>query len=180
MAASTDSEHWCVGLQAKKRLIFTFTTSLVVLLSSVTIPVNNALENQTFENTAVVETASNLVLTPDAESVAVAETNAKRTKSSVEQYVRHYFKNDPILAEVAKCESWFRQFDKDGKVIRGIQVREDVGVMQINETYHKVTAEKLGFDIYSLDGNLSYAKYLYERQGTQPWSASERCWSKSV
>lgn len=97
---------------------------------------------------------------------------------SVEQYVRNYFKETPILAKIAECESRFRQFDSNGDVFHGTIVHEDIGVMQINEIYHKVAAEKSGFDIYALDGNLAYAKHIYDKQGTQPWSASKACWNK--
>ncbi len=97
---------------------------------------------------------------------------------SVESYVRNYFAETPIMAKVAGCESRFRQFYSDGSIFRGEIVREDIGVMQINETYHKATAEKLGYDIYTLDGNLAYAKYLYDKEGTGPWSASKACWNK--
>ena len=34
----------------------------------------------------------------------------------------------------------------------------DVGVMQINEDYHLDTAQSLGMNIYSIDGNLAYAR----------------------
>ena len=95
---------------------------------------------------------------------------------TVEEYVREYFEEDPVLAEVARCESKFRHFGKNGDIIRGEINSKDVGVMQINEHYHKDTALKLGLNIYSLDGNLAYAQYLYDREGTQPWMSSSKCW----
>jgi hypothetical protein len=123
-------------------------------------------------STAIVEAASSAVLADSAPS------NVSAKISTVETYVRSYFKSMPILAEVARCESQFRQFNKDGEVLRGREVRQDVGVMQVNEFFHKDTAEKLGYDIYTLDGNLGYAKWLYQHQGTQPWQASAPCWDK--
>lgn len=98
---------------------------------------------------------------------------------TLENYVRVYFKDAPILAEIAKCESRFRHVGRDGKVIRGEAAPEDVGVMQINEFYHEDTAEILGFDLHALDGNLAYAKWLYAKEGTTPWLASGKCWQKS-
>lgn len=118
--------------------------------------------------------------TPTVEAASVTKIPTEVTAkpiASVEQYVHTYFSDTPILAKVAKCESRFRQYDSKGNAMRGM-VKEDVGVMQINEYYHKDTAEKLGLDIYTLDGNIAYAKYLYEKEGTAPWSASELCWSK--
>lgn len=95
---------------------------------------------------------------------------------TLEGYVREYFEDTPILAEVAKCESRFRHQNRDGSVFRGEVNRLDVGVMQINEYYHLNRAEKNGFDIYSLDGNLGYARWLYEKYATDPWVHSSRCW----
>ena len=55
-----------------------------------------------------------------------------------------------------------------------------MGVMQINERYHLLTAEKLGYNIHTLEGNVGYAKYLYEKFGSDPWSASSKCWKGKV
>lgn len=97
-------------------------------------------------------------------------------KYSVEQKVTVYFADIPVMKEVARCESHFRQTTLDGSVLRGEAVKQDVGVMQINERYHGKSAEELGLDIYTLEGNLMYARHLYDRQGTAPWSASAKCW----
>lgn len=100
---------------------------------------------------------------------------------STENFVKEYFKDTPILAEIARCESGFRQFDKNGNVLRGIKNNKDVGVMQINEYYHAATAEKLGYDLHDIEDNMRFAKeYLYDKQGSRPWLASSPCWSKSA
>jgi len=101
-------------------------------------------------------------------------------RAALEKYLREHFADTPILVEIARCESTFRQFDKDGKVIRGRVNSADVGVMQINEKYHLETAIKLGIDIHTVDGNIAYAKYLYSKYGAQPWSASSPCWGNSI
>jgi len=95
---------------------------------------------------------------------------------SLEAYVRDYFRNTPILAEIARCESQFRQFGKNGDVIRGKVNSGDIGVMQINKYYHEEDAVKQGFDIYSVDGNLGFAKALYQKYGVDPWGSSSKCW----
>jgi hypothetical protein len=82
------------------------------------------------------------------------------------------------MIQIARCESTFRQLDADGEVHRGKVVPQDVGVMQINETYHLATAEKENYNIYTLEGNTAYARDLYERQGTTPWNSSKACWGK--
>lgn len=126
------------------------------------------------ENAPIVEAASITVAT----AVPIADIQAipKEPIVSVEQYVKTYFAKNPILAEIAKCESRYRQYTTHGEVLRGRAVKQDVGVMQINETYHLETSEKLGYNIYTLDGNLAYGLYLYEKQGVQPWRSSDACW----
>jgi hypothetical protein len=108
-----------------------------------------------------------------------AEDYAPITDSKqVKRFVTDYFKDIPILAEIAACESHYRQFDSNGKVLRGQKNQYDVGVMQINELYHLEASEKLDVDIYTLDGNVAYARYLYEKQGAKPWMSSSACWAK--
>jgi len=109
-----------------------------------------------------------------------ADTTATFVESpTVEEYVRLYFSDSPIMAEVAACESRFRHFDSWGDILRGEENPFDVGVMQINEHYHLQQAIDLGYNLYTLDGNLSYARYLYEKEGTDPWEASAPCWTGS-
>jgi hypothetical protein len=100
------------------------------------------------------------------------------TSISVEAYVRDYFRDAPLLAEIAKCESTFRQFDSKGNVLKGEVNDDDIGVMQINTFYHLESAKKNGFDIYTIDGNLGYAKWLYGKYGDAPWVHSSPCWKK--
>jgi len=98
---------------------------------------------------------------------------------TVEQYVRSYFADEPILAEIASCESQFRQYGKDGQVVRNPN-SSAVGVFQIMSSIHSSFAdEKLGLDISTLQGNVAYARYLYDKEGTKPWNSSKACWSKS-
>ena len=81
-----------------------------------------------------------------------------------------------VLVDVARCESGFRQYDKDGYVLRGTVNQKDVGLFQINEKYWLDASLKLGYDIYSIDGNIEMAKYIFDTQGIEAWSASEPCW----
>ncbi len=98
---------------------------------------------------------------------------------TLEDHVRETFKDTPVLAEVARCESRFRQFGTDGTVLKGEVNPHDIGVMQINYKYHGEEAEKLGLDLYTVDGNMAFAKVLYDKYGTRPWKASKPCWGKS-
>lgn len=97
-----------------------------------------------------------------------------------ESIVRSYFRDIPIMAEIARCESTFRHTLPDGSVLKGRVDSDDTGVMQINRRYHGETAARLKLNIEDLYHNMAYARHLYETQGTQPWSASAPCWNKSV
>lgn len=112
--------------------------------------------------------------------VVASATKIADQPLTLEQYVREYFKEDPIMAEIAKCESRFRHIGRNGKVIRGVLTQEDVGVMQINEYFHDDRAKRLGIDLHTLDGNLAYAKWLYGKEGAVPWYSSSKCWEKSA
>lgn len=98
----------------------------------------------------------------------------------VESAVREYFAETPIMIPIAKCESKFRQYASSGNPLYGGAGGKMVGVFQIHSDVHAVFARGKGMDIETLDGNMAYAKYLYEREGTQPWISSFPCWGKEV
>ena len=99
---------------------------------------------------------------------------------ATEAAVREYFADIPVMIAVARCESTFRHTLEDGSVLRGVVDNRDTGVMQINLGYHEATATKLGLDVENIFDNMEYARYLYERQGVQPWSASRPCWGNTL
>lgn len=105
-----------------------------------------------------------------------AEEKTEKEPKDEELVAKDYFSDIPVLVEVARCESTFRHTDKNGRPLRGVENSQDVGIMQINERFHLERAEKLGIDIYSLEGNLEYARYLYQKEGVAPWKASQKCW----
>lgn len=123
--------------------------------------------------------AFSAALMPSTGTIAQNVQQPMPQAQTIEQYVSTYFADEPIMIAIARCESRFRQYNTDGSVLRGEQNGKDVGVMQINEYYHSAVADKLGLDLYTLQGNTAYAHYLYSKQGTSPWSASEPCWGKS-
>lgn len=98
---------------------------------------------------------------------------------NVEYEVRNFFKDRSILIRIAWCESRFKHYDSNGGLLRGHRNKNDVGVMQINEFYHADNALHMGYDLYTPQGNLGYAKWLFERHGTEPWFYSRGCWSNS-
>lgn len=113
---------------------------------------------------------------PVDEAQATLEVSKPLT---TEDAVNQYFSDLPIMVDIAHCESRFRQTDKAGNIFRGEVNHYDVGVMQINELYHLEDSKKLGYDIYTLKGNMAYARYLYEKQGARPWMSSSPCWAQS-
>ncbi len=133
-----------------------------------------ATTTQSASSIATSATSSAEKNSPAKSSVGSSNSNAK-----VESAVREYFSDIPLMAEIAKCESHFRQFEKDGSIFRGKVNDRDVGALQINEYYHSKRAQKLGIDIYTVKGNMEYARILYEESGSQPWVSSSPCWMKS-
>ena len=115
-----------------------------------------------------------------AEEREYVEKTVALAPEMVEQTVREYFADIPIMAEIARCESTYRHYLPDGKVLRGKVDDDDTGVMQINTRYHQQKADQLGLDLTNIYDNMAYARDLYERQGTQPWSASAPCWKNHV
>lgn len=93
--------------------------------------------------------------------------------TSVKAFLKQEFKDAPVMVDIASCESYYRQFDKNGNALRGIVNNKDVGVFMINEIYHLERAKKLGIDINTFEGNVKFARLLYQEQGTKPWN-----WSK--
>lgn len=129
-------------------------------------------------------TAVNTVAVPEANygTISVAESMEAIVSdpASTEAVVRSYFHDIPIMAEVARCESTFRHYLEDGSVLKGRVDPRDTGVMQINKYYHGKTAKALDLNLENIHDNLEYARYLYEKQGLQPWSASAPCWDRSL
>lgn len=90
--------------------------------------------------------------------------------------VRTFFKDTPVMIEIARCESRFRQNNTDGTILRGGWKNAMVGVFQFYENVHSTSATALGYDLTTLEGNLAYAKHLYTQSGTTPWNSSKACW----
>lgn len=112
----------------------------------------------------------------DTTAIVSNDDLSKLKATTTADIVKEYFKDTPIMADVAWCESRLRQFDKDGEVFRGKVNSNDVGIMQINTDYHLEKSKALGLNIFSLEGNLAYAKHLFEEEGTAPWNSSSKCW----
>jgi hypothetical protein len=109
------------------------------------------------------EPINTIVATSSATSTPVHDAVA------VEKQVRDYFADIPVMIEIARCESKFRQFTDAGNVLRGGSGGGMVGIFQFFESIHAETALGLGFDLLTIEGNLGYARHLYTSEGTTPW-----------
>ena len=109
------------------------------------------------------------------EANQTASTTAEAPQT-VEETVREYFADIPVMIEVARCESKFRQFADSGNVLRGGVGGQMIGVYQFFDRYHVGPASALGFDIETLEGNLDYARHTYAQEGTAPWNSARDCW----
>jgi hypothetical protein len=124
--------------------------------------------------------AITIISTPSTEaakkSKSTVATTTPITREASEKRVREFFKDTPVMIEIARCESNFRQFTDAGNVLRGGSASGMVGVFQFFESIHDVPAKALGFDLTTLEGNLGYAKHLHKEQGTTPWEQARSCW----
>lgn len=120
---------------------------------------------------------ASLIVTNDVHATTPPLTiDTTHTQAEVEKTVREYFKDTPVMAEIARCESKFRQFTDSGNVLRGGSGGGMVGVFQFYESIHAGAAKKLGYDLSTLEGNLAYAKHVYTNEGTAPWNSAKYCW----
>lgn len=91
-----------------------------------------------------------------------------------------YKVNEQLVRKIIQCESEMypsainNNIDKNGKVWSS-----DYGPLQINNYYHEQVMNKLGLDIHNEYDSLKYGIMLLAAKGTQPWTASKMCWSKT-
>jgi hypothetical protein len=130
--------------------------------------------------TIEVDNRSSVALA-DTETPVVAEIPVEVPKEpeyiqSYEEMILEVFPDAPIMVRIAKCESRLRQYGSNGEALRGEQNPLDRGLFQINEKYHLKNAIDMGIDIHTPEGNILYARYLYDRNGTRDWAWSQKCW----
>lgn len=85
-----------------------------------------------------------------------------------------------ILYKIALCESNNKQFTPSGDIVRGRANPADIGRFQINTYWNGEEAERLGYDLYTWEGNTAFALYLYEKNGTRDWNWSKPCWDRPL
>lgn len=136
-----------------------------------------------------------LLVAPTVVSKTTSDSEANRGQSeaiatsteSVETEVARETAVEPVLnpalVPVCTCESGRgtgkpQQFNPDGSVRLGEINPHDIGMCQINSDYHEAKAVSLGMDIYTTNGNIRYANWLYAREGLTPWNWSKSCWAE--
>jgi hypothetical protein len=125
--------------------------------------VNAANDTSTTTATGVATTTSVVATTTASTSI--------QNQIQVEKRVREYFADIPVMIEIARCESKFRQFTDSGNVLRGGGSTGMIGIFQFYEAIHAAPALALGFDLATVEGNLGYARHLYVQEGTRPWAS---------
>jgi hypothetical protein len=100
----------------------------------------------------------------------------QKEEVEVKRMVQDEFSDAPAMIRVAACESRYRQFKDDGSLLYNLQGSSAVGVFQIMESIHYDNAVELGYDIHSVEGNIGYARHLYDTDGIGHWNASRHCW----
>ncbi len=90
------------------------------------------------------------------------------------------------LLRICACESTGNPTNEpkhrnyDGSVLRGYEVESDIGMCQINidpeiTDWLKISQEN-NWDVFTKEGNINMANWIYKKYGNQPWSASKECW----
>ncbi len=110
---------------------------------------------------------------------AVSPDHPEVDPGYVERRVREYFADIPVMIGMCGCESEFRQYREDGTLLVSRHVKSGtgrrdstaLGVCQITYKNHYGNWTKsTETDITTLEGNLAYARWLYEQNGTSDWS----------
>ncbi len=120
----------------------------------------------------------------DLALISVPTTTILTPKLKAEPGKSDGYKWPGDLMRICSCESTGgpdnmpRHFDQFGEVLRGKVNHNDIGMCQINLTYHEAEATRIGLDLFDQDQNFEYAVRLYESQGSQPWSWSQSCWGQ--
>jgi hypothetical protein len=109
----------------------------------------------------------------------VPRAHAMISPETVSRAVSVFFKDAPVMVEVARCESGLRQYDEMGKALRGGYGNMMIGLFQLHEQFHRAEAKARGQNIDTLVGNMAYARDLYRTEGTTPWNSSAHCWQSA-
>ena len=120
--------------------------------------------------------------TPTIELEPTAEQAAIAPRAHAAPLVKPVL--NPAMRPVCACESVGnpdkapQHFDEDGGVLHGKQNPDDIGMCQLNEPTWGDKATELGWDIYTPEGNILMANWIYANEGYFPWRYSKGCHGK--
>lgn len=117
---------------------------------------------------ALLEQQQQIVYVAEAKEVEVL-IEIETEEMKIERLVREEFTDAPIMVEVARCESEFKN-------VPG-RTSDDFGPLQINYI-HLPELGRLGLDRTKVEDNIKFARILYNEQGLKPWKNSQGCWGK--
>lgn len=91
------------------------------------------------------------------------ELASATSSEAISALILQTFPDSPVMLEVAKCESRLRQFNEDGTVLMGGGGGNYIGIFQIGIQWVD-DAQKLDIDVYTVEGNVQFARYLYDSE----------------
>ena len=80
-----------------------------------------------------------------------------------------------IMVRIAKCESGGNHY-RNGQVL--INATQDAGKYQINLPVWSKRATEMRLNLMNEKDNETFAIWLFENYGSEPWFSSKKCWSK--
>lgn len=108
------------------------------------------------------------------------QSNMDCIKNLVNRYAKKYQVSSKKMLAIISCESQNDPNSVNENIRKGKVWSRDRGLMQLNDFFQKDEAEKMGLSIYNMEDNVEFGAYLMSKQGTIPWSASRKCWSRAV
>jgi hypothetical protein len=113
---------------------------------------------------------------------AVPSTNPAVDPAFVKAYTQDYFRDIPVMIAIIECESGFRQYEADGRLlVSPVKGSSASGAAQILYITHKADwSDDPDTNITTLSGNLAYARKMYLESGTSPWNESIGCWGPKI
>lgn len=122
------------------------------------------------KNIAVLVFLIGVSIAASSKNVAADEslTPSINPNAGIEAQVREYFADIPVMITIAKCESGFRQYTANGQTMKDA-TNTYIGLFQIDEQLHFITSWSMNMNLYTAEGNMAYARYLYGKNGTNPW-----------
>jgi len=120
---------------------------------------------------------------------AAMRAAAYNTNDGMKEFVTEFFAayGAEELIPIIACESEFKHYDKEGKVLRNQQGSSAIGVAQIMASVHPdptviakynrrnhTDLKVEDFEIATPSGNLWYALVLYKTRGVRDWECAKQ------